>query len=201
MPQLSCYVVSRRNDNHFDYAYFKKRFQNCIIKEGFVYELENEKAFQEITKEICPHPSVDFDFTVEGRKVCFEDVFLCHRFDMFKDDAKKNLEQIQAKAVQFTFDCNPWNFIGMKGRVIGEDGHFVPSYQIRSGIKDKAEHVAFLKKNGEECEDYTIDDVCCDDFEFFMGLDEIKIIADWLEFYEEPEQCLSSDIADDFGER
>lgn len=175
-------LASELDDNYFDYSYFKNKFTDCIIKEGYTFDLELIESLKEVTDRICSNPSVDFNLKVQGKQVHFEDVLIYRNFDIFENDVKNNLEKLGAKYCKFRFDSNCLNFITLRGVVIGEDDCLIKSFQVRSGYKTKSEYVDLMKKKHEG---YTEEDVSDNVLEFDLSLNIARKIADNLEFYSE----------------
>lgn len=163
------------DNNYFDYDYFKKKFNDCIVEEGFIYDLIEIQSLNNLTKEFCLNPSISFDFKVEGKDVHFEDTFISYDFSFFKEDIKNNLSKLNAKCVVLTFDCNKLNFITFKGKVIGNDNKNILYYQATSGIKDKE---LYIKEMQKKYNDFEEKDVCFDEFEFNLSVKIFKMFAD-----------------------
>lgn len=191
-------ITSLKDNNYFDYAYFKQKFKDCITKEGMIYELEGIESLKELTKQFHQSPSVDFNFKIDGKAVHFEDTLLCHDLSFFREDFEKNLKKLHAQAALLHFECDSLNFITLKGKVIDEDENPFLYYQVRSGTKDKTECVKRMQK---KYEDYTEKDICDEEFEFDMNLQFAKTLADKMEFFISKKELELPDITDDYEER
>lgn len=163
------------DNNYYDYSYFKKKFESCICKKGFIYELEDFETLKELTQEFNYTPSIDFDFVVENRTVHYNDVLICSDFDIFNDKIKNNLEKLGAKYVEFQFDNSVFDFIGLTGKVYDSNGNVLKSFQVHSGILDKIE---FLKMEQQKDSEYTENDIPTSDFEFTLSLSNARTLAD-----------------------
>jgi len=183
------------DNNYFDYAYFRKKFSDCIVKEGLIFELEQIDSLQELTNLFYPNPSTDFNFQIDGRNVSFNDIFVYNGIGVFKDSIQEELKQLDAETLLFQFDFDTLNGIDAKGMIITADGNPLLNYQFYSGILDKDE---YLKEACSTRPGFTEENVDCDIYEFILSLEQIKAIANELHFAGDMEQVLCGpDITDD----
>lgn len=172
-------LTSMYDNNYFDYDYFKKKFSDCIVKEGFIYDLNEIDTFNDLVKEFNLSPSINFYFKVEGKDISYNDTFKSTDFSIFKEDIRKNLEKLKAKAFVLNFDSNYFNFIGTIGKIIGPNDEILLFYQIESGILDREEYIKFMQ---EEEPDFSDKDVFDEEFTFNLTLSTTKTISNKLIF-------------------
>ena len=102
-------LAQEYDDNPFDYEYFEKKFEECIVEKGMIYELETVESLKKLTSDFNPEPKTTCYFQVEGHDVSFSDKLVATDMFFFKDYMKEKLIAIGAKKVVFTFSTNRWN--------------------------------------------------------------------------------------------
>ena len=138
------------DNNYFDYEYFKKKFSDCIIEQGCIFDLLKYDYLKEVTKEF-KTPSISFDLNIDGKDITSEDTLICKDLCFLKEDYKEKFQKYGVSYAELTykFDCfNPNHFIV---RFIKEDGTYLPNYQASLDCKDIEE---FREKFGSIDEDY-----------------------------------------------
>lgn len=171
-------VKSIYDNNYFDYKYFKEKFADCTVKEGFVFDLENNEKFKAITDMFHPNPSTEFNFTANGETISYDDTLIYNGIDIFRNDMQEKLQKLNAKHVTFRFDCNPLTFISLEGRIIDENDNILQCYQVKSGIKDKNEYLESMRLIAKDFPESRID---TDEFVFTLNLDTARKLATKLE--------------------
>ena len=169
------------DNNYYDYYYFKKKFKDCITKEGIIYELETIKNLKLLLEECHPNPSPNFSLKVKEKNITPTTKLICHNFGMFKENIKENLEKINAKSIVLTMDYTPFDFLHFKGKVIDDSNNFIPYYQVKSGIVDKQEYINHMRTKFENFGENEVEDAT---FEFTLLFSIAKIFENELDFYE-----------------
>lgn len=171
-------ITSLYDNNYFDYKYFKEKFADCIEEEGFVFDLENNDKLKDITTLFYHDSSIDFDFTVQNNHISYDNTLIYNNIDILQPKLQEKLQKLNAQSIHFTFDCNPINFISLKGIIMDDHNNPLKVYQVQSGIHDKNEYIKFMQTSYEE---YSEDNVDTDVYEFHTSLDTARNLADKLQ--------------------
>jgi hypothetical protein len=110
-----------------DYIYFKQKFADCIVEEGFIYELCDRPCFAEITDCICNHPSTEFDFQINGQPIHFGDTFIVPASAFITRDSQAKLN---ADKMLLTLDTNIDGKICFKASFLTKEGNDILKYQV-----------------------------------------------------------------------
>lgn len=153
-------LAQEGDDNPFDYEYFKEKFKDCTVKEGFIYELESEESLKELTKDFNPAPKTTCYFKVEGRDVNFTDTLVADDTFFFVEEMREKLNAINAKRSVFKFSFDRLNGFVAKGQIYNADGSVVLESQLDD--EDDAK-----------------------EFSFTMTMGSMRAISDKLKFYTE----------------
>ena len=151
------------DNSYFDYAYFRKKFSDCIIEEGCIFDLLEQKQFQEITKEF-KNPSVSFDIQIDGREITTEDTLICKDLCFLKEEHIEKFKKFGIAYAEITYkiDCfHPYHF---HVRFVKEDGNYLQNWQGLYGYQTLEEY-----KN-----ENTIDDFDMKDFEQFVSIPVLR---------------------------
>jgi hypothetical protein len=139
----------------FDYELFKKKFKECIIEEGMVFDLEGDKKFKKITNLI-GNCSKEYSFKIDGKNVSWDDKFVSYDFEFFNDELKSNLGKIGAKKIVWNFAMNGFSGVSLQGMILDGNDNPLPNYQVSLGILDfeefcKHENIPLEEGNNREC--------------------------------------------------
>ena len=151
-------LSSMKDNNYVDYEYFKNKFKDCIIDEGFIFALENNEKLSEITKQFHNDPSTSFRIIVEQKEICWEDKIICKdlALSIFNETAKEVFKKIKASHILIEFDSNNLSSIHAKCTIIKEDSTAALTYQILTGCTSLEEYIEHQKKSIQE---YTVNDM------------------------------------------
>lgn len=139
-------ITSAYDNNAYDYQYFKQKFKECIVKEGFIFDLYNDSRFNVITEKFCKSPSTDFELQINNKPITFDDTLIYSDMDIFKKDVKSKLERLDAAYIEFKLKMgHGMGFVNMQGIIFDKNNNALLDYQITSGIKDKTEYVNHMK--------------------------------------------------------
>ena len=184
----------------YDYTGFYNKFKKLIVREGFVYELENEPTLKEVTEKFCYSPTTDFGFVVEGKQIKFDDVLVYKDVDLniFKEDLIDNLKNAGVKDMLLQLDTNPWYangaFVNFSCKLLDKNGCIIKDYQIKTkftNVEDYIESVYQAKKENLEKENITKEEwrkewdeyFTNPDFEFNLTFNYVLSKAEYLSFY------------------
>lgn len=162
------------DDNYFDYQYLYQKFKEIISEEGMVFDLITNQKFTKIADAICPQPSLDFDISVENRKIKYDDTLIYNSLDIYNENTRKTLEHLHAQYTEFHFDCDTFRFIHLKGTIFDENNEPIKRYQMESGMKDIEEHFQYMKN---KYPDYKKDAINTDNMEITINIKTARIIA------------------------
>lgn len=135
-----------KDDNYYDYEYFKNRLQNAISETGTVYALLSNPNFEIISKTIYKYPSTTFGIKINDKEISYKDTLVYPDIDIFKPEMRKNLQKINADHIVFTFTCDAINYIHLIGTIIDKNGNIIKDYQAYSGICDINEYVKQIQQ-------------------------------------------------------
>lgn len=156
------------SNNYYDYKYFKKKFSDCIIEEGIIFDLLKFDYLKEVWKEF-EIPSTEFNIKIDNREITPEDILICKDLCFLKDeyvDAFKSYGVTHAE-LSHHYDC--LNASHYKAKFIKEDGSYLPDYQGRFRIATIEE---YREKYGKE------DDRDFEPFETSIATYIIRHLAD-----------------------
>lgn len=124
------------DNNPFDFAYFKKKFKDCIVEGGYSFDLKIDDRFDEITNEF-KTPSDNFNIEVDGRTMTMEDTLICDDLYLFiKEEYAYEMEKeygVTHMELQLCF--NEFNSFHISAKFVREDGSYMPKYQSILGCK------------------------------------------------------------------
>lgn len=194
-------IQDRVTDNNFaDYNAFYDRFKELIVREGFVYELENTKSLKEITEQFCYSSTADFGFDIGGKQIQFGDTLVYKDADLgiFKEELGNNLKRVNAKDIILQLTTNVWaanSSFDFTCKIIDANGNTIKEYQAEDGFtsideyaesiyQEKIETIKAHNKTKEEWRkewDARFDDR---DFEFHLPFAYVLSKVDRLSFYD-----------------
>ena len=179
-----------KDDNPYDYDYFKDKFKNCTVETGMVYDLENVKSFSKITKQVSPISSPKFSFTVDSKDLDWNDSIFCpenFNFSIFTKETRDVLEMNHGIGSVLKFDLNALQGFCLKGSVLNGRGEYIPSYKIDYGVCNEDEYVQmYQRKYPDETDVKKIrEDIDTNPFEFRISISMVKSIANQLSIYKQ----------------
>ena len=132
--------------NLFDYNAFYNRFKDLIVREGFIYELENEPGLKEITEKICYSPTADFGFVVDGKQIQIDDILIYKDVDLniFKEELGNNLKRVNAKDMLLQLNTSVWandEFVVFSCKILDENGNTIKEYQAKDGFTNVNDYI------------------------------------------------------------
>ena len=154
------------DNNYFDYEYFKNKFNDCICREGLIYELE------EVKLDFCANPSAGFGFEIDGKPFNFDDTFITSDFSIFKEDFRNSILSFGAESISFKLKCNCLNFDGLVGYIYDKDGNALVNYQCHHNLKTLDEY----KEKYEDCRQSDLD-WACEPYELTLNISVLKLLA------------------------
>lgn len=159
-------LAKEYDNNYFDYKYFKERFNDCICKEGLIYELE------EVKMDFCANPSIDFGFEIDGKPFNFEDTFITSDFSIFKENFRNSILSFGAETIEFKLKCSCLKFDGLDGYIYDKDGNALVNYQCYYNLKN-------LDAYKEKYEDSSQGDLdwACEPYELRLDISVLKLLA------------------------
>lgn len=192
-----------KDNNPYDYDYFKNKFKNCTVEAGMVYDLENIESFSKITKQASPISSPKFSFTVDGKDLKWDDLIFCPEnsdFSIFTKETRDVLKMNHGIGSVLRFDLNALQGFCLKGSVLNGRGEYIPSYKINYGICSEDEYVQMMQKKHPDIIDVEKikEQIDTDPFEFTISTSMIKINANNLSIYKQPELDKSLNIEEEY---
>ena len=185
--------------NLFDYNAFYNRFKELIVREGFIYELENEPGLKEITEKICYSPTTDFGFVVDGKQIQIDDILVYKDVDLniFKEELGNNLKRVNAKDMLLQLKTSVWTndeFVVFSCKILDENGNTIKEYQAKDGFtnvddyieskyQEKADMIKERNMTKEEWRKYMEANYINRDFEFSLPFVYILSKVEHLSFY------------------
>lgn len=132
--------------NLFDYNAFYNRFKDLIVREGFIYELENEPGLKKITEKICYSPTADFGFVVDGKQIQIDDILIYKDVDLniFKEELGNNLKRVNAKDMLLQLNTSVWandEFVVFSCKILDENGNTIKEYQAKDGFTNVNDYI------------------------------------------------------------
>lgn len=118
------------DNNYFDYEYFHKKFADCIVEEGCIFDLLQHDSLKEVTKEF-KTPTVDFGINIDGKEVAVDDVLVCDDLCFLKDECKEKWKEYGVTHAELRFDFDCFNAFHFKAKFVKEDGSYLPRYQAQ----------------------------------------------------------------------
>lgn len=164
-------ILKRLNFNNYTvYSYFKKRFENCVVSKGSVFDLLNDSRFEILKEYISYETSVDFDLIIEGRPITDKDILILQNKDFeLKDWLKEILEErgIEIDHLEFKINYGGSTFVNFKGVMVDKNGETIKEFQIdpqyaENGVNTKEEYRKYIKEKidinlkDDEIKDYCI---------------------------------------------
>lgn len=192
-------IQDRINDNNFyDYNAFYNKFKDLIVKEGFVYELENTASLKEITEQFCYSSTADFGFAIDGKQLQVGDVLVYKDIDLsiFKEELRDHLKRANAKDMILKFNTTAWSTesFSFSCKILDENGNEIKEYQAEgfADIDEYAENIYqekadIIKKNNKTKEEWRKEwESYFDnrDFEFSLPFVYVQSKVDHLSFYD-----------------
>lgn len=192
-----------KDDNPYDYEYFKDKFNNCTVEAGMVYDLENIESFSEITKQFSPVSSPKFPFTVDGKNIEWDSrLFLPENsdFSIFVEETRNTIKMNHGIGSVLKFDLNALNGFCVKGHVLNGRGEYIPSYKINYGVCSEDEYIKMLQKKHPDVIDVEKikEHIDPHPFEFTISINIAKSIASRLSIYKQPELGKSLNIEEEY---
>ena len=185
--------------NLFDYNAFYNRFKELIVREGFIYELENEPGLKEITEKICYSPTTDFGFVVDGKQIQIDDILVYKDVDLniFKEELGNNLKRVNAKDMILQLNTSVWandEFVVFSCKILDENGNTIKQYQAKDGFtnvddyieskyQEKADMIKERNMTKEEWRKYMEANYINRDFEFSLPFAYVLSKVEHLSFY------------------
>lgn len=193
-----------KDDNPYDYEYFKDKFKNCTVATGMVYDLENIESFSKITKQISPISSPKFPFTVDGKDLDWHDSIFCpeyFNFSIFTQETRDVLEMNHGIGSVLKFDLNALQGFCLKGSVLNGRREYIPSYKIDYGVCNEDEYIQMYQRKYPDATDVKKirEDIDTDPFEFRISISMAKSIANHLSIYKQPEFIRSTNEEEEYG--
>lgn len=191
-----------KDDNPYDYEYFKDKFANCTVETGMVYNLKNIESFSKITKQVSPISSPKFSFTVDGKDLDWNDSIFCpenFNFSIFTKKTRDALELNHGIGSVLKFDLNALQGFCLKGSVLNGRGEHIPSYKINYGVCSENEYIQMLQKKHPDVIDVEKikEHIAPHPFEFTLSINMAKSIASRLSIYKQPEFIRSTNDEED----
>lgn len=164
-------ILKRLNFNNYTvYSYFKKRFENCVVSKGSVFDLLNDSRFEILKEYISYETSVDFDLIIEGRPITDKDILILQNKDFeLKDWLKEILEErgIEIDHLEFKINYGGSTFVDFKGVMVDKNGETIKEFQVdpqyaENGVNTKEEYRKYIKEKidinlkDDEIKDYCI---------------------------------------------
>lgn len=190
-------IQDRITDNNFyDYTAFYNKFKDLIVREGFVYELEDTESLKEITEKFCYSPTADFGFAIYGKQIQVGDTVVYRNVDLdiFKEELRDHLKRANAKDMILQLNTTAWSTdsINFSCKLLDENGNTIKEYQAE-GFTDIDEYAESIYQEQEEdiLEDYKTKDEWRKewesrfdnrDFEFSLPFAYVQSKADQLSF-------------------
>lgn len=134
------------DNNYFDYEYFKKKFADCIVEEGWIFDLLKHDNLKEVWKKF-EIPTIYFDINVNRREIDAKDTLICKDLCFLKEEYLKFFKDCGVVYAKLTHDYDCLNGSHFKAKFIKEDGSLLPKYQGYYNCKTIEE---FRKEYGEE---------------------------------------------------
>lgn len=190
-------IQNRIEDNNFyDYNAFHNKFKDLIVREGFVYELEDTESLKEITEQLCYSPTTDFGFAVYGKQIQFGDIIVYRNIDLsiFKEKLRNNLKRVNAKdmVLQLDTDVLSTESFNFSCKMLDENGNTIKKYQAKAGFTNIGEYAESIYQEREEdiLEDYKTKEEWRkewesqhnQDFEFSLPFEYVRSNVDHLSF-------------------
>lgn len=191
-----------KDDNPYDYEYFKDKFNNCTVETGMVYDLENIESFSEIIQQFSPVSSPKFSFTVDGKNIEWDSrLFLPENsdFSVFVEETRNTIKMNHGIGSVLKFDLNALNGFCVKGHVLNGRGEYIPSYKINYGVCSEDEYIQMLQKKHPDVIDVEKikEHIDPHPFEFTLSINMAKSIASRLSIYKQPEFIRSTNDEED----
>lgn len=148
-------VLKRLNLNDYTaYSYFKKKFENCIVSKGSIFDLLDDSRFEILKKLISYETSVNFDLIVEGRQITDKDILILQNKDCeLQDWLREILEErgIELDHLEFEINYGGIPFVNFKGVMVDKNGETVKEFQIdpeyaKNNVNTKEEYKNYIKK-------------------------------------------------------
>lgn len=175
MDQDDNIIDMMKDNNYYDYKYLTYKLRHAVTEIGMVYDLEDDKKYDAVTKLICPHPSTGFGIDINGKPITYDDILIYPDTDIFKKDIRENLAGLGANAVRFEFDYDIINDIHLKGTVPDRNDGYIKYYQAESGIEDIDEYIEKMKQKYDE--GFSIKNVSTGPFEIRVDVGFLRKIA------------------------
>ena len=159
-------IQDRIPDNNFyDYNAFYNRFKELIVREGFVYELENTASLKEITEQFCYSPVTDFGFAIDGKQIQIGDILVYRDVDLniFKEEFRDILKRAKAKDMILQFNTAAWSTesVNFSCKILDENGNAIKEYQAEgfANMDEYAESIYqekadIIRKNNKTKEEW-----------------------------------------------
>lgn len=192
-----------KDDNPYDYDYFKSKFKNCTVETGMVYDLENIEPFSEITKQVSSVSSPKFPFTVDGKDLEWNDSIFCPEnsdFSIFAEETRNVIKMNHGIGSVLKFDLNALDGFCLKGHILDGHGEYIQSYKIDYGVRNEDEYVQMWQKKHPDVIDVEKikEHIDPHPFEFTLSINMAKSISSRLSIYKQPELGKSLNIEEDY---
>lgn len=126
-------MLTLRGDNYFDWKYFKNKFEEAILEEGFVYDLEGYKNLKPLINEIENKSSKDFGVIINGNQIEYNQILLLNDISSIrlKDDKdKETLKALGSKSALLRFCNSLMGGIHLEICFIDSEDNLISYYQI-----------------------------------------------------------------------
>ncbi len=192
-----------KDDNPYDYEYFRDKFKNCTVEAGMVYDLENIESFSKITEQVSPISSPKFSFTVDGKNIEWDSrLFLPESpdFSIFTEEKRDALKMNHGIGSVFKFNVNTLDGFCLKGHILDGHGEYIPSYKIDYGVCSEDEYIQIHQKEypNETNVEEIREDIDTNPFEFTISINMAKSIAHRFSIYKQPEFIRSTNDEEEY---
>lgn len=138
------------DNNFFDYEYFRKKFSDCVIEQGCVFDLLKYDYLEKVTKEF-KTPTEHFGIKIGGEEIHADDVLVCKDLCFIKKEYVEQMKGYRVDHAELEFAFDPLNSTHFKVVFVKEDGSFLPKYQALLDCKTVEE---FREEYSERDEDF-----------------------------------------------
>ena len=118
------------DNNYYDYQYFKKKFSDCIIEEGIIFDLLKLDYLKEVWKEF-DTPTIDFNIKINNREISPDDILINEDLCFLKDEYVETFKSFGVVKAELSHYYDSLNASHYKVKFIKEDGSYLQDWQGR----------------------------------------------------------------------
>jgi hypothetical protein len=131
-------MLTLDGDNHFDWKYFKGKFEEAVVDEGFVYDLEGYGNLKSVRESFVDQSSVNFGVLIDGKELEYGQTLLLKDVESInlKEQAKELLLKIGAKTALIRLYTDAMTGTNAEFCFINGQGVPVSRYEMKHGNFD-----------------------------------------------------------------